>query len=163
MGMNYLNRKFYNITSNFGFLQKGTIGQISDINGGKYQNANTSTTDIQKPKLDYFSFNTVIDIKYPLTNKISPFVSVGPRVDYLLNFSRDFEWLNNKNSLMDISYGLILGIGIKYELSKIELGMRADYYLNFNNVAEWTPEDGNTGIVVKDNTFTINFLVILKN
>jgi len=162
MGMNYFNRKYYNITSNFGFIRKGTIGEVSDINGGKYQNVNAQYTNIVKPKLDYFSFNTVIDVKYPLPNKMSPFVSIGPRIDYLLNYSKDFEWLKNKNSLKDISYGLIIGTGIKYELSKIEVGIRADYYLNFNDIAEWNPKDGNAGVNVKDNTFTINLLIVLK-
>jgi hypothetical protein len=121
---------------------------------------NTPNTNTVKPKLDYFSFNTVIDFKYPLPNKISPLVSIGPRIDYLLNYSKDFEWLKNENSLKELSYGLIIGAGIKYELSKIEVGIRADYYLNFNDIAKL--KDRNLDINVKDNTFTINLLIVLK-
>lgn len=160
MGLNYFNRSFYSITSNCGFIRKGTIGEVSDINAGKFQNVNTPNTNTVKPKLDYFSFNTVIDFKYPLPNKISPLVSIGPRIDYLLNYSKDFEWLKNENSLKELSYGLIIGAGIKYELSKIEVGIRADYYLNFNDIAKL--KDRNLDINVKDNTFTINLLIVLK-
>lgn len=132
-GIDYLESKYFNLSSNLGFIRKGGKGTI------------TFTTETGEPidertgraKLDYFTVNTTFDFKYPVKDKIIPFVSFGPRFDYLAGFSKEFDGLNELDALKDYNIGLILGGGVKYDLSKIQIGLRADYYLNFVKVADW--------------------------
>lgn len=155
VGLDYLNHKHYNLSSNIGFVQKGGEGfsLLQRING------ELIGTNKEKIKFNYFSINTLIDFKLPINERITPFISIGPRFDYLMSYSEQLEGLKNTGNLKIASYGLLLGGGIKYNLSRIQLGIRADYYYNFTPVAEWEPFEHNTGGVVKNNTFTLNLII----
>lgn len=156
VGLDYLDKQYFNLSSNVGLLRKGgqAVIEILDDEG-----LETGETKMEKATLDYLTFNTLFDIKYPIKEKIIPFISVGPRLDYLVNSSKELETLDKMNALNSISYGLLLGGGLKYNLANLQLGLRADYYLNFNKVAEWPAETGNLGGEVSDQTFTINLVV----
>lgn len=90
------------------------------------------------------------------------FISFGPRFEYLYSSSKHFDVLEEKKELKNTSYGLILGGGVKYDISNFQFGLRADYYYDFTKVAEWTIE--NTGISGEAtvNAFTINLTMGYK-
>jgi hypothetical protein len=155
-GLDYYDKKYFNLSSNIGMIRKGGKSevQLSDQYGmliGK--------TITEKPTLDYLSINTMIDIKYRIKEKISPFISFGPRYDYLLSSSGQFDGLEKLDELKKSSIGVILGGGLKYDISKIQFGLRADYYSDFTKVAEWTIEKTNRGGEITVNTLTINLSV----
>jgi hypothetical protein len=75
----------------------------------------------EKAYLDYLTVNTTLDVKYPIKDRIIPFISVGPRCDYLTSYSKEFDGLNNINALKDYNIGFILGGGLKYDLLKIQI------------------------------------------
>ncbi len=157
-GMDYLDKKFFNLSSNLGFLRKGGQSKTTLTNADGV----AVETITEKAKLDYISINTMIDLKYPITDKIIPFVSVGPRFDYLLSHSSQFDGLKSMNELNSTSIGLNLGGGLKYNLSKIQIGLRADYYLNFSKIADWPAQTGNLGGQIKDRTMLINLTIGYK-
>jgi opacity protein-like surface antigen len=137
VGMDYLRHKNFNLSSNIGMLRKG--GQALLYSNWGYGQGRKAT-------LDYLSLNTTCDFQFPIEDKITPFVSFGPRVDVLLNPIGEYNKLN---------YGLLLGGGLKYDLSnKLQLGLRADYYLNFKDISK-------TGQArtVSDKTFTTNLVL----
>lgn len=159
VGLDYLENQYFNLSSNIGTIQKGGKGEIplSDQNGDL-----TGQTIIEKPSLDYFSINTMIELKYRIKETVTPFISFGPRFDYLYSSSKHFDVLEEKKELKNTSYGLILGGGMKYDISNFQFGLRADYYYDFTKVAEWTIE--NTGISGEAtvNAFTINLTMGYK-
>jgi hypothetical protein len=109
------------------------------------------------PTLDYLSINTLIDIKMLSGYKFLPILSMGPRVDYLIIKSEQFDELENYfTDFRDISYGAIFGLGFKFKFSKFQLGLRADYYINFNKIAKWPAGTRTSGGTVTDETFTVN-------
>jgi opacity protein-like surface antigen len=119
----------------------------------------TGQTITEKPTLDYLSINTTIDLKYRIKETVTPFISFGPRFDYLVSSSKHFDSLEKIDELKKTSFGLILGGGVKYDISNLQFGLRADYYLDFTKVADWTiTNTGNVGEVTV-NTFTINFTI----
>jgi opacity protein-like surface antigen len=137
VGMDYLRHKNFNLSSNIGMLRKG--GQALLYSNWGYGQGIKAT-------LDYLSLNTTCDFQFPIEDKITPFVSFGPRVDVLLNPIGEYNKLN---------YGLLLGGGLKYDLSnELQLGLRADYYLNFKDISK-------TGQArtVSDKTFTTNLVL----
>lgn len=151
-GLDYLNKDYFSLSSNIGLLRKGGRQEVTfiDITGKPVG------TSIQNAKLDYLSINTTIDLKYPLKYKLLPFISIGPRLDYLINYSKEFNILNDINAINRYNYGLLTGLGAKYDLNKLQIGLRADYYLNFGSIADWPAGRDNLGVRVTDNTLTIN-------
>ncbi len=158
VGVEYLEKKHLNLSSNIGYLRKGGKDNIvfTDINGITREN------NTEKAKLDYFSINTTIDFKYPINEKIIPFVSIGPRIDYLVGYPDVLEGINEMNELNKVNYGFILGGGLRYKFEKIRIGLRADYYLNFNKIAEWPAQTNNLGGKINDKTLLINLSVGYK-
>lgn len=69
----------------------------------------TGQTITEKATLDYLSINTMIDLKYRIKEIVSPFISIGPRFDYLVISSKHFDSLKEIDELKRISIGLILG------------------------------------------------------
>lgn len=154
-GVEYFNRKYFNISTNLGFIRKGGKDVISYSNEeGEYVNMKE-----QEATLDYLSINTALDIKYPIREKIVPFVGIGPRIDYLLSNNREVEGINGINPIQEYSFGLIVGGGIKYLLSRIQLGVRADYYLNFNKMADRSTQVENLAGEINDKTMTLNLSI----
>jgi hypothetical protein len=137
VGMDYLQHKNFNLSSNIGMLRKG--GESMFYNNWGYGQGIKAT-------LDYLSLNTTCDFQFPIEDKVIPFISFGPRVDLLLNPINEYCTFN---------YGLLLGGGLKYPLSnKLQLGLRADYYLNFRDISK----TGQTR-TVSDKTFTTNLVL----
>jgi hypothetical protein len=137
VGMDYLQHKNFNLSSNIGMLRKG--GQSMFYSTWGYGQGIKAT-------LDYLSLNTTCDFQFPIEDKITPYISFGPRVDVLLNPISEYSSIN---------YGLLIGGGLKYPLSdKLQLGLRADYYLNLRDISK-------TGQArtVSDKTFTTNLVL----
>lgn len=145
VGVDYLDRKYFNLSCNFGIIKKG--GQITKTvvtaSGMQLYDESFSST------LDFISINTTFVLKYSFYHLI-PFLSAGPRFDYLLN---DYGEYNKSN------YGLILGGGLKYEFRQMLLGIRADYYLNFNDMANLSALQTNMGKSLNCKTIAVNMTV----
>jgi len=151
VGLDYFNTKYFNLSSNLGTLRKGgkhTIMLMSVVGPSVERSYNA--------QLDYLSVNTLIDLKYPITDKITPYICFGPRLDYLVSFSDEYYFLTANDDLNGLNYGVVLGGGLKYDWSRFQIGIHADYYLNFNNIADWSLETSYYSGTVSDNTFTIN-------
>jgi len=137
VGMDYLQHKNFNLSSNIGMLRKG--GQALLYSNWGYGQGIKAT-------LDYLSLNTTCDFQFPIEDKITPYISFGPRVDVLLNSISEYNKIN---------YGLLLGGGLKYDINKkLQLGLRADYYLNLRDISK----TGQTR-TVSDKTFTTNLVL----
>ncbi len=155
VGLDYPDLKYFNLSSNIGFIRKGGKDELQLINENG-QLMGQSITD--KATLDYLSVNTSIEFKYEIKEKLSPFISLGPRLDYLLSNSKQFDVLVKLDELNKISTGFIVGGGLKYEISSLQLGLRADYYLDFTPIADWTIEETGKSGEIKSNTFTLNLI-----
>ena len=136
IGVDYLERKYFNISSNIGFIKKGGKEEFET----RDQSGITGETVIQSVWLDYITLNTTFDLKLPVNNRFTPFISIGPRIGYIINNSNDFEPLIENNELSTLKAGLIAGGGLMFLISNFQLGIRADYYSDFGNVAEWNRE-----------------------
>ena len=158
-GVDYLDKKYFNLSSNVGLIRKGGKDefQLTDQYGDF-----TGETTIEKATLDYFTINTTIDLKYKIKDSYSPFLSFGPRIDFLINNSSEFDDVKDEDWLETTSYGFSLGGGLNYLVSNILIGIRADYYIELNEVADWTDERPIGGSKITGKTFMINFTLGYK-
>jgi hypothetical protein len=150
VGADYMDKTYFNLSSNIGLIRKGSEGMII------ITNSQIAGDVLRDPLFEYISANTIIELKCPTTKKFFPFISVGPRADYLISDVSPMALsINLIGSLQKISYGLLLGGGLKYELAKFQFGLRSEYYLNFNSIAKAGPTDDDNGRLY-DKTFTLN-------
>ena len=124
IGIDYLNFKHFNLSSNIGYLIKK--GEKSYYTPSPYGGSDLETN---KTDFRFFTFNTRLDLKYPIRNLIIPYISFGPRLDYLASDKSDSRWTMSEPSV----FGMILGGGIKYNISKIQIGLLFDRYINFRS------------------------------
>lgn len=153
IGLDYLDKEYFNLSSSCGLIRKG--GKDEELIVAPSEELSGETM-IEKAILDYFSVNTMIDLKYPVKETFLPFISIGPRLDYLVNNSKTLDSLDEIHGLNVLSLGLTLGCGVKYELLKFQIGLRTDYYLNFTKIADWSASSLNIDGEVNNNMFSIS-------
>ena len=158
-GLDYLDKKYINISSNIGLIRKGGKDefQLTDQNGEL-----TGESTVEKATLDYFSINTTVALKYNIKESYSPFISFGPRIDILINNSSQFDDVKDVDWLETTSYGFVMGGGLNYYVSKFLIGIRGDYYFELNEIADWTDERPIGGSKISGKTFAINLSIGYK-
>lgn len=134
LGIDYLDKKFFNLATNVGIIQRGGRDSIPFFDANGQYNGQFSQTDYF---MDYISLNTLVELKIPIAKVFIPFVSAGPRVEYLVRNHQSLNNLNKNDIVNNFNYGLLLGGGIKFKLNRIYIGARADYYFDFDEVADW--------------------------
>lgn len=157
IGLDYLNSKYFNLSTNIGYLQKGDRSDIAYTN----DNDEVLVFPGMKAVFDYFSFNTLAEIKLPLGNRIIPYISMGPRIDYLHSYSKDFSFIEEVDELPRYAYGVNLGGGFKVDFRRWQIGVRSDYYLNVRKLADWVSDIDDSGWL-DDKTYLVNFTVGYK-
>jgi len=159
-GVNYLNFKYFCLSSNIGFIQKGGSQKVTMTNELGDSIATTEETE----RLNYLTLNTTFDLKIPIKDDIEPYILVGPRIDYLINYKENIGFLkqfDNAGKLIKISNGFITGAGINFQIKKNQLGAIFDYYINLNKLVDYT-SDKDVCNKISDNTYTLNFQVGYK-
>ncbi len=153
VGMEYLNKKHFNLSSYFGYIIKGGADSLwhGDLNSfvGEMQ--------YDKALLTYLTVNTGINFKWPLSKVIMPNISASPRLDYLVSWN-DEAFFVDHSSIRDhfnkIIYGVNMGIGIDFIFGKFGLGIVFTNYFNFNKMINETAK--HPSIVVSDYTRVLN-------
>ena len=54
--------------------------------------------------------NSTIDFKYAIKEKVVPYISIGPRIDFLISYSDDFQGLDAMNEVINF-FRLTIGAG----------------------------------------------------
>ncbi len=155
VGLDYLDRKFFNLSSNIGMVRKGAkyIVFMDDVYGP------VNGTYLSVYNLDYISLNTTFDLKLPVAGIFFPFISVGPRIDYKYDFAKAPVFIENKYDVKKFSYGLLSGAGFKFRLKDFIYGIRGDYYMNFSKIADDEPSGTLWGGTINDQTFTLQLFI----
>ena len=151
VSVDYLNFKYFNLSSGIGFIQGGGKEEIVTY-GSPYQIDNISV------KLNFLTINTTIKLKIPIKEIFEPYINIGPRVDYLLSYSHVSDLFNTNPDINKILYGALLGGGLIFKVKKIQLGLACDYYLNFNKLVDHQEHDETLSV----STFTVNAIIGYK-
>lgn len=157
LGIEYLNFKYFNLSSGLGFTQKGGKDSLM-VTGAQGENGSMAEFKI---RLNYLTLNTVVELKVPIRDFITPYVLIGPRLDYLISYKegansiKQFDEIGKVNKFI---YGIITGAGINFKIKKIQLGIVFDYYFNINKLVDYTSDKGVSN-KISDITYTLNFLV----
>lgn len=148
LGLDYYDKRNFNFSSKIGYMSKKHNGLVYFPCG-----ANGACQGKSVTVLNYVSINTAINLKYPTRSGIVPFIAVGPRMDILVaNNSNAFSYFDTQYGVNQIQYGCVLGFGVKYEVSNVQIGLRTDFLLNFNSTSELKFETFDETFVLSERT-----------
>lgn len=160
IGVEYLNKSFYSINSNIYYIRKGGYSPNASHTDG----SPTHNRPNEYGYLDLVSFNTMFRLK--ADNKyFTPFLEVGPRVDFLANMSEAFLPGNHVGSVgeeglspIDFYYGLDISSGIYSEFNHFRVGVKFTYNYTHNSFYEFDPRRQDH-LKARMKSFTLNFTV----
>jgi len=165
VGVNYLNFKYFNLSSGIGLIQKGGNIDFADKvtnEAGSYHHKSTT-------RLNFLTINTTCNLGLPIKEILKPYIFVGPRLDYLFSYDETSGFINNfyhQNKVNKLIYGILFGAGINFNIKRFQLGLVADYYLNINKLVNYkgvsSLGDHEDTYIINDNTFTLNALIGYK-
>lgn len=162
LGAEYWNKKYFNLSSNIGFVQKGGKDSIWTVFGPP----DPLPLFPYKLKLNYLTVNTLIVARIPVKDAIFPYIFVGPRVDYLVSYSEDspgiIQGYADRDKVNYLNYGFITGVGIKYKFDKFLLGVVYNYNINLNNLVDFKWTSSGSTYKISDNTYTLNLQIGYK-
>lgn len=137
----YLGSKFFTLMTGVGFYQKGA----------KYDWGNRET----KMSFDYLTFDTKLKIKYDIKN-LTPYLIVGPRIDYLIRFNSYFEEYDRLKMMNKTNYGLRYGFGLQYSFERFIMGFAWKNNASFNSIIENDGEYMRPAFDINDKTMIFN-------
>lgn len=137
LSLNYLNAKYYEVSSRIGWYNKGgnTDIQLVDCNGDIIAN-NISNT------MGYLQLGTNFRGKLPL-GKFALFAGCGPKIDILLktksNISTNYISPNTdldltKRTLKSAVFGINPEIGIMYETDQLRFEISSSYICDLHHI-----------------------------
>jgi hypothetical protein len=156
IGKNYIPLKYFFLNSSVGYIQKG--GKDSLVVGPE----GISGDPIAKVQMHYITVNTTANLQFPIKDKVFPFLSLGPRLDYLIGYNENVSFLlpyDSNGELDRLIYGLIAGGGVNFKVKRLLVGAVFSYYFNFNKIINYTQPYSSTHSELIDRTFTINATV----
>lgn len=139
-GVDYLQKKFFMLSSNIGYVNIGGNGTVLAVD--PIHPMNDKMIDI-RTTLHFFTSNTLALFKFKIGKSISPFIGFGPRLDYLVKYKEDagllvqFDDIKNLNKMQ---YGFIGVAGINYNMNKFRIGLEFQYNYTFTKLVNFTSQ-----------------------
>jgi len=160
VGIDYLNLKYFNLSSNIGFIQKRGKDSIQVATS----NGEIEGKRLMKNQLNYLTINTTANLKLPIKDFVIPYLFVGPRVDYLVSYKESADFIkqfDDWGKLNKLVYGVIAGVGLDFKIKRFFVGAVFNYYFNFNKIVDDT-SDNNVSNKIIDKAFAVNLKVGYK-
>lgn len=145
VGIDYLDRGWYGLSSSIGYLRKGSKDDIlSGLMDGAY------TTSKWKHTFDYLTLNTTFRVKGITSDKFTLYAGAGPRIDINLKqkvtVQGEFSYSDSGPDSRAVIPGLKCEIGMDYYFNRFCVGINAGYLPSFTKMIKHTS--------LKDRTFT---------
>lgn len=145
VGMQYLDKGWFNLSSNVGYIRRGERDKNIDNYEWIY-----GESRIAGSNLYFLTLNTTFDLKTVSRDGYTCFIGVGPRIDFNLKSTDiycsgndDYQYHKAKgyNSVL---FGLKCVAGIRKDLGNMQIGLNFAYLPSFTHVAP----------IIRDRTFT---------
>lgn len=152
LNLEWFNNDYVTLMTDIGYIQKGTKEEIMSTTIDNPESKSSKTFDT---RFDYLYFSPQLKIRKEF-NKLTPYVFVGPRIDYYLSSKSDFDLSVVEKYFKEIMFGLNYGIGIAYRIKGIGLSLEFTNFYDFTDIMNTQPTQNNAGLKIKNNAFTID-------
>lgn len=161
LGIEYLHKKFFFLSSDIGFVNNGGKGELLLI--PDQINPENSIYLYPEASLNWLTVNTVAKFKVDFGKQFSAFLGLGPRLDYLISYKEEVKFMeqfDKAGELQKVIYGMISTIGLNYNINRFSIGTEFQYNLAFNKLVEDYSMEGmknNVSIRYMDFLFTCGY------
>jgi len=142
--LDFLKKKYFNITTDLGYCQKGSTENISIQNTTIPEGWGTVRAD---SRFDYLTFNTLLKIKAPPI-PVAPYALAGFRLDYLLSYKTDLKYPPNENDFHKTIFGLTFGAGLEYKIKHIGINMEFHYHYDLTKLTNTPTSPTSPGVTI---------------
>lgn len=148
IGLEYMDRGHWGLSSSIGFLRKGTSFGLLDEEASMVEKGDG------RLHLDYLTLNTTFRLKTNSLSGTNAYVGVGPRVDIYLDGRYKSDYLSGKETgTHKLIAGLKAEVGIDQQIGRYRIGLNASY---LPSVVK--PYGGKTS-TTKEQTFTLGIVL----
>jgi len=101
--------------------------------------------DLTVSNFNYLVASPMVRFRFD-KRQISPYLMLGPRFDYLLNYKTDSDYpLEKQNSFL---VGIHIGTGVEYYFEKLGIFLEVQYQSDLQPVATWDPIHINNNVLL---------------
>ena len=150
IGVEYLEKKYWSVSSNVGFVRKGGNESWQD---SPVQVGTTTASET----FDYVSINTLFNFKYPLKGNWMPYLSFGPHADFMTSHTHFFPYFDYPGVGLRRSYGIVYAVGIRYAFTHFLIGLRAEHLVDVTPLAHLDRESNYTHTSILSATIGYRF------
>lgn len=145
VGMQYLDKGWFNLSSNVGYIRRGERDKSLDNYESIY-----GESRIAGSNLYFLTLNTTFDLKKVSRDGYTCFIGVGPRIDFKIK-STDIYYFGNNDyqyhkakGYNSVLFGLKCVAGVRKDLGNMQIVLNFAYLPSFTHVAP----------IIRDRTFT---------
>lgn len=120
-----------------GIAQKGNLIEVEITNAG--QPEGTGEYKTYRSTFNYAYLELLLRVHREF-GPVTPFVFVGPRLDYMLSYDSDLSLKVIEDEMNDAIFGLSYGLGIEYRFGRVGLAAIFTHQYDFSYVYDKEPE-----------------------
>ena len=169
LGMEYLDRGWYNLSSQIGFLKKGGKTEAFKIFGDEEGRIPHESRD--RLHIRYLTMNTTFEVKTRSTDGWVGYAGIGPRLDVYLSNSLYMDYnfgvpegtpgasgsvvTGSVTHLHPVVFGLKCVAGVKKAIRRLQIGLHVAYLPSFTKTYGRSSSAFLVGDSGRDQTFTV--------
>ncbi len=145
-------RKYMSLFIETGYVQKGSQEEVEVTTNdhpegtGEYETFMTS--------INYLEFSPQLKVHYQIKS-FTPYLVVGPRLDYQVGFKSDIAPGMEKD-LNKTIWGMTYGLGLEFRKNKFGILLEYQEHYNFSDVLDTRSETTNTGIRITGTAYVLS-------
>jgi hypothetical protein len=152
----FLENKFFSILAEVGYTPKGFNEEVD-----------VSTQELPEGTGETKTFTTHFNYLYlaPMFKarmefgKFVPYVFTGPRIDFEVSYSSDFDLSYLEKDFNKIIFGMIYGVGLEYLFGNIGVGIVYQQQLDFSKVYSEEATMDQAGLDIMNNAYIVDLAV----
>ena len=154
VNIEFLHHEYFSILAELGFAQKGFKMEV-DITTPDHPEANLGTKEF-KFAYKYAYLSPMFKARKEFGGFV-PYIFIGPRLDYQLEYPSEFSSEGSKNYYNDFIFGMTYGLGIEYMFGPVGVDLIFQHQYDFTSLYKRDPtEETPTGLSIKNNAFIVD-------
>jgi hypothetical protein len=152
--MDFLQSKYFNITTDIGYVRKGHIQKFENSTedmpegDGTYSNRGTA--------FDFLTFSPLLRVKYEM-KQWTPYALFGFRLDYMLSYTSDLNLQDIENDFNKTIWGWTSGIGLEYRVRTFGYTIEVQNHQDFSKLLEKPSSVTSDGLSIFNRAWIMSF------
>jgi len=106
-------------------------------------------------RFNYISSSVLLKARFENRTWI-PYCFLGPRLDYLLSYTSDYDFKTLEKYMNEKIWGLDYGFGLEYKMGIGGVSAEFRHHYDFDNMLDVPYSDNYSGLEVKNNAYIFN-------